>query len=153
MLTIKIIIWICKSEMGEPCEPPWLCFYGNNSPGIFGPHSVFLSDCLSHSHTQNPHFPNAHFRRAMFSSFFLFSHWAGYHGDDLAGHCAPLLTQRNRDEGNRAAQSPQALLALLLFLVQMARLKISPNYVLQVWPLSFLSEYHTWITMETDRYP
>lgn len=149
MLTIKIIIWICKSEMGEPCEPPWLCFYGNNSPGIFSPHSVFLSDCSSHSHTQNPHFPNTHFGRAMFSSFFLFTHWAGYHRDDgVSGRSlcpTPDLEKLGwRQKHSTVSTGPFSAFA---FLVQLAGLKISPNYVLEVLPLLSLSEDHT---METS---
>lgn len=146
MLTIKIIIWICKSEIGGPCEPLWLFLWKQFPWHLRSTFSIPVWRFASFTHS-NPHFPNTRFRPATFSSFF-------YSAIELditgmmhpAGHCAPLLTQRN--EGNEVAVSTGPLSAFA-FLVQLARLKISPNYVLEVWLLSSLGEAHAWITMGT----
>lgn len=76
----------------------WKQFPGHPRP-TFG-----IPVCLSRSHTQNPHLPNTHFRRALLSS-------SSSIELDIRG---PLrcLTGHPEKSGQSAARFPLALLAL-----------------------------------------
>lgn len=106
---------------------------------------------ISFTHLKSP-FPKHSFQEGYVFFFFLFIHWAGYHrGDEVSGRSLCPTPDPGkpgwRQRGSTVSTGPSSTFA---FLVQLARLKISPNYVLEVWPLSSLSEDQTWITMETD---
>lgn len=115
------------------------CFYGNNFPSIFSPHSVFW--LFTSSTNSNPPFSKHSFWEGCLLLFSIHPRISqGWWG--IWNHSCPReirMKATGQDNLHR-------LFGAFSFSVQPTRLKISPNYVLE----RFGCFHPLWITMGTD---